>query len=111
MSITLEALKHIFTRPFTRRYPKEKYEPFPRFRGRIHFYSKRCIGCKLCEKYCPVKAVKFHKKGKIDFDMDLCIYCGLCHDVCPTKPNSIIFSTEFEYSDKDKKKVQKNILK
>lgn len=111
MRILGEALASLLKRPFTRRYPKVKLEPFPRFAGRIHFYEKRCIGCKLCEFYCPVKAVEFYKKGKIDFDMNLCIYCGLCRDVCPTKPKSIELSTDFEYSDSDIKKVRKNIIR
>jgi len=106
MNIELEAIKNFFKRPFTRRYPKEKVIPFPKFRGRIKFYPDRCIGCRLCEKYCPVSAIKFHEKGKIDFDLGLCIVCGMCRDVCPTNPKSIELTNEFEFSDKDKKKLR-----
>lgn len=106
MGITIEALLNLFKKPFTRRYPKKKLKPYKRFLGRIYFYPERCIGCKLCEKYCPVGAVKFHKKGKIDFDLGLCIFCKLCQDVCPTHPKSIELSNEFEYPDKDKKKLK-----
>ncbi len=108
MKIELEALKNLFKKPFTKKYPKEKVTPFPRFSGRLHFYPKKCIGCRLCEKYCPVNAIKFHKKGKIDFDMGLCIFCKLCEDICPTK--AIKLSNEFEYADKSKKKVSKNVI-
>lgn len=110
MSILTEALKNLFIRPFTRRYPKEKLEPFKRFRGRINYYPERCIGCRLCEKYCPVNAVKFYKKGKIDFDLGICITCGMCQDVCPAKPKAIELGNEFEFSDKDRKKL-KNLIK
>jgi formate hydrogenlyase subunit 6 len=110
MSVLKEALVNLFKKPFTRKYPKEKLKPFKRFRGRIDYYPKRCIGCRLCEKYCPVGAVKFYRKGKIDFDLGLCITCGMCQDVCPTKPKSIILSNEFEFSGKDKKKLR-NIIK
>ena len=109
MSILKEAIVNLFKRPFTRKYPKEKLKPFDRFRGRIDYYPKRCIGCRLCEKYCPVGAVKFYKKGKIDFDLGLCITCGMCHDVCPTKPKSIILSNDFEFSDKNKSKLKNTI--
>ncbi|NIO44017.1 MAG: 4Fe-4S dicluster domain-containing protein [Candidatus Aenigmarchaeota archaeon] len=108
--IVREALKNFFIRPFTRKYPKVKLIPFPRFSGRIHFYSKRCIGCKLCEKYCPVGAVKFRKKGKIDFDQGLCIFCKMCEDVCLSNPKSIKLSNDFEYADKNKEKVRKNVV-
>ena len=110
MRILIEALASLFKKPFTRKYPKEKLKPFPRFRGRINYYPKRCIGCRLCEKYCPVKAIKFHKKGDIDFDLGICVNCGMCQDVCPTKPKSIIISNEFEFSNKNKKKL-KNLIK
>ena len=109
MGITIEAIMNLFKKPFTRRYPKEKIKPYKRFRGRINYYPKRCIGCKLCERYCPVGAIKFHKKGKIDFDLGICITCGMCQDVCPTHPKSIEITNEFEFSDKDKKKL-KNVV-
>ncbi|MFH1474145.1 MAG: 4Fe-4S dicluster domain-containing protein [Candidatus Aenigmatarchaeota archaeon] len=109
MGITTEAIKNLFKKPFTRRYPKEKLKPYKRFRGRIKYYPKRCIGCRLCEKYCPVGAVKFHKKGKIDFDLGICVTCGMCQDVCPTQPKSIEMTNEFEFSNKDKKKL-KNVV-
>ncbi len=110
MKIEIEAIKNFFKRPFTRRYPKVRVIPFPRFLGRIHYFPKRCIGCRLCEKYCPVGAIKFHKKGKIDFDQGLCIFCKLCEDNCPAKPKAIKLSNDFEYADKNKKKVSKNVV-
>lgn len=109
MSVLAEALINLFKKPFTRKYPKEKLKPFKRFRGRINYYPDRCIGCRLCERYCPVGAVKFYKKGKIDFDLGLCITCGMCQDVCPTKPKTIILSNDFEFSNKNKKKLMNAI--
>ena len=102
MGIKLECIKHLFRKPFTRRYPKEEVKPCPRFRGKIKFHSKKCIGCKKCVQACPTRAIKYRGKGKLDFDMGECFFCGLCVDVCPV--GAIEFSNEFAYADKDKKK-------
>ena len=109
MGIAIDILKNFFKKPFTEMYPFVKKDPKERFRGRILYDSKKCIGCQLCFKNCPVNAIKFHKKGKIDFDMGKCIYCGLCRDVCPVK--CIYYTHEFEYADSDKKKLRSNLVK
>ena len=103
MGIRWECFKHLFKKPFTKRYPKEKVVPHPRSRGRIKYDAKKCIGCRLCEKNCPSSAIKFYKKGRIDFDMRECIFCGLCADVCPV--DVISFTCEFELADGDKKNL------
>ncbi len=103
MRIVKEALVNLFKKPFTRMYPRVKIIPFPRFRGRITFYPKRCISCRLCERYCPVGAIKFKKKRDLEFDLGICITCGMCQDVCPTKPKSIVIVEDFEYSSKTKR--------
>ena len=109
MSITKELIKNFFSKPVTERYPSTKKIPKERFRGRILYDSKKCIGCKLCVNNCPVNAITFHKKGKIYFDMGKCIYCGLCRDVCPVK--CIEYTKEYEYADTNKKQLQKNLKK
>lgn len=103
MGINLECIKNLFRRPFTRRYPYEKVEPFPKFRGKIRFCSRKCTGCKKCVIECPPRAIKFHSKGKLDFDMGECFFCGLCVDVCPV--GAIKFDQDFEYATKDKGKL------
>jgi NADH-quinone oxidoreductase subunit I len=95
MSIFTEAMKNLFSKPFTKKYPKEKIEPFPRFRGRLRYEPKKCIGCRKCEISCPPKAIRFIRKRKINIDMQKCIFCGYCQDVCPTK--AIIWTGDFEW--------------
>ena len=48
------------------------------------YCSKGCIGCKICEKVCPVEAIKvIDNFAHIDYT--LCINCGECALKCPKK--------------------------
>jgi NAD-dependent dihydropyrimidine dehydrogenase PreA subunit len=45
--------------------------------------QEKCLGCKKCIPYCPVKAINVVKK-KASIDQDLCLECGACirSEVC-----------------------------
>ena len=46
--------------------------------------KKHCIGCGICAKNCPFKAIVFENNlAKIDYQK--CQNCGLCAVKCPTK--------------------------
>lgn len=53
-----------------------------------------CVGCGICEKICPEKAVakpssatinngRLIRKGYVDIDSDKCTFCGECVVLCP----------------------------
>ena len=42
-----------------------------------------CIGCRKCEKNCPVEAIKV-KNNCAEIDYSICTFCGKCAEVCPT---------------------------
>ncbi len=46
--------------------------------------ADKCIGCTICVKKCPVKAIEM-VNGKAIIDAEKCIGCGLCEPVCPVK--------------------------
>ncbi|KAF0125622.1 MAG: NAD(P)H-quinone oxidoreductase subunit I [Elusimicrobia bacterium] len=53
-----EALRQLFKQPATSAYPFSKAKLQPKFRGRIDFESAKCIGCKMCVRVCPAKALE-----------------------------------------------------
>ncbi len=99
----IEALKNLFRKPATEPFPFGEHKRAEKFRGKIFYDAEKCIGCRLCEKNCPVDAIKFRKKGDIVFDMSSCIFCGMCRDVCP--PKCIHYTKEDLMIEKDKKKL------
>jgi formate hydrogenlyase subunit 6/NADH:ubiquinone oxidoreductase subunit I len=101
-----EVIKHLFKKPATSRYPFEKSHIFPNYRGRVVFESDKCIGCQMCVRVCPSKAIEIplsaqqppapaqvegqpaapaRKKFDCIMKLDHCVYCGQCVEVCPKK--------------------------
>ncbi len=49
---------------------------------------KKCIGCTLCAKVCPVHCIAGERKKVHVIDQERCIKCGACFEKCPV--NAII---------------------
>lgn len=62
------------------------------FRGTIGYDFDGCIGCVLCEKVCPAKAVESYpaviaekKTKRVVFYLGRCTSCQECVNICPKK--------------------------
>jgi len=76
--------------------------PVPeRFRGKIAYDRESCIGCKLCIRVCPTRAIEFIPDDKkVKIFVSRCCFCAQCTDVCPT--NSLSMTDQFMLSNYDK---------
>lgn len=89
----LEAIAAAISRalkpPMTLMYPDVVEQHPPGYRGIILYNYDKCIGCSLCARICPSRAIKMYrvpgdKRIRPGYDMGRCIFCGLCVDICPT---------------------------
>ena len=97
--------------PVTVKYPYERTEIPSDYRGKIMFDPNLCIGCKMCMRDCPSKAIEIEKVGedkvfKAIFHLDHCIYCAQCVDSCPKK--ALASTPQFELANYQRDKLQDN---
>lgn len=97
-----EALRSLFSRPYTVRYPYEPVVAPEAFRGRPKFVEAECIGCGACAQVCPARAIEVVNEVKdgvgrrtLTIHHDHCIFCGQCHRYCTTQ-EGVILTNEYE---------------
>ena len=95
---------HMFKKQPTIRYPEQKREFSPVFRG-LHVLNRdeegreKCTACGLCAVACPAEAITMEAAERTDAETHLykeekyaakyeinmlrCIFCGLCEEACP----------------------------
>ena len=103
-----EALRAVFTGPFTTKFPKEVDSVHPNFRGVLKVYEDKCICCGACSQVCPTNARELlvdREKGVMRsiHHAERCIYCGQCVLYCPTE--ALYHSTEFDLSSTERSKA------
>ncbi|MGM0377962.1 MAG: 4Fe-4S binding protein, partial [Bacteroidota bacterium] len=89
-----KAIKFLFAKPKTIRYPFEQKEPALRYRGfHVNDWDK-CTGCGNCMDICPNQAIQMIERTELEskpgkknerprLDYGRCCFCGLCVDICP----------------------------
>lgn len=107
-------LKHVFKKPVTLDYPREKKPMSPRYRG-LHYLERyddgteRCVCCGLCAAACPADCIYMEpeetefgeRKAKIyEINLLRCIFCGFCEEACPEE--AIFLGQEYEFSQYDR---------
>ncbi|MBR3002990.1 MAG: NADH-quinone oxidoreductase subunit NuoF [Clostridia bacterium] len=53
--------------------------------SKIEIDPEKCKACGLCQKVCPVSAIKGEAREKREIDQTKCIKCGTCLASCPFK--------------------------
>lgn len=104
--------KYLFSSSVTLQYPKQRWAPVARFRGRVALRPQKCIGCSMCARACPNYCLEIKtalgedKKRKLSnfiYHMDTCLFCGLCTEPCPT--SALYMNHEYELAVYDRKKL------
>lgn len=106
MSMIGEALRQIFKKPATLKYPYEHQTLPEGFRGRPIWDMQKCIGCGSCQTVCPSGAVQMIGRGmeaQINHYVDRCVFCSQCVEACPR--NAITMSREYELAGYDRSKM------
>ena len=100
-AIMPQAIRHLFEKPATMSYPANNEDVFTNIRGKLTFDASKCVGCKLCVRDCPAKAIEIEKVADKQFkavvSLDRCIFCGQCVDSCNKK--ALECSNQFELGD------------
>ncbi|MFW5916756.1 MAG: FAD-dependent oxidoreductase [Bacteroidota bacterium] len=99
-----KAVRFLFQKPKTLRYPFELKEPALRYRG-FHVNDwDLCTGCGNCADICPNEAITMveipelesktgQKNERPQLDYGRCCFCGLCVDICP--PGSLKLTRDY----------------
>lgn len=106
-SMVGDALRSLFRRPVTQRYPFERLPAPERLRGVLQWDADKCTGCALCVKDCPAQAIEIEMVDKatkqvvMRYHVDRCTYCAQCLISCRQDALSMAHD-EWELASADK---------
>jgi formate hydrogenlyase subunit 6/NADH:ubiquinone oxidoreductase subunit I len=80
-----DAFSNLFKKRATHKYPEVPAVVAEGFRGRQVLHLENCVGCTLCAKDCPTKAIEFIAYGgkkRPLIHLEKCVFCYQCADTC-----------------------------
>ena len=117
-----EAIKSLFSKPYTSKFPFKPHEPYEGFRGKPEYFDEYCVGCGACAEVCPgnaiqridppepVKNKQNIKMRKMEVRYDMCNFCGNCQAHCITE-KGIQLTQKFDLALFDRKLAMEEIEK
>lgn len=118
LSLTFQ---RFFSKPITIRYPEQRWECYPRFRGRHQLKRKedgsaKCVACQLCATVCPSECIRVvtvegpeqqRYAESYEIDLSRCIFCGYCVEACPV--GAIVMTGDYELATYNRDDTQYNM--
>jgi len=102
-SFAKRAIEQTFSKSAKEKYPFVKPQLAENFRGQPIFDSSLCIGCGLCSRDCPAKAIEMvtiDEKKRPQLNLSKCVFCYQCAESCPKK--AIKNTCDYELATTDK---------
>lgn len=113
-----EALKNLFKKPITEKFPKAPVQTPINYRGKISYDPSGCIGCGICMKVCAgnaitktIKAIDGGQEITLEFDLGSCTFCGMCKDFCPKKVIELTGDSQMVVTNKEDLKISGSFIK
>ena len=85
-----EALRSLFSAPYTTKFPKVPYTAPKEYRGFPKYDEEHCVGCGTCAQVCPTDAIeiiddKENRRRTLRINYASCSQCGQCEEKCITE--------------------------